>query len=172
MSLARARDEAREAALSELMSRQGDRLLRLAILYLRDDALAQDALQESFLKAYRRWDSFRGESGRDTWMTRILINTCKDMLRSAWFRHVDRSIDPAVLPAVQTLGEAADDTVLQAVLALPLKLREVILLHYYQGLQVAEIASVCQVTQSAVKSRLKRARDKLRGQLEGWYFDE
>lgn len=166
------RDQAREEALTRLMGEQGDRLLRLAILYLRDDALAQDALQESFLKAYRRWDSFRGGSDRATWMTRILINTCKDMLRSAWFRHVDRSIDPAVLPEARTPGEAADDTVLQAVMALPMKLREVILLHYYQGLQVTEIARVCALTQSAVKARLKRARDRLRGQLEGWYFDE
>lgn len=162
----------RERALEQLMIAQGDNLLRLCILYLRDSHLAQDALQESFLKAYRRWDSFQGDSGRQTWMTGIVINTCKDMLRSAWLRRVDRSIDPQTLPDAQTLGEAADDTVIQSVMALPLKYREVILLYYYQNFSIRETAQTLRISEPAVKSRLKRAKDKLRGQLEGWYFDE
>lgn len=105
-------------------------------------------------------------------MTRIVINTCKDMLRSAWLRRVDRSIDPQTLPDAQTLGEAADDTVIQSVMALPLKYREVILLYYYQNFSIRETAQTLRVSEPAVKSRLKRAKDKLRGQLEGWYFDE
>ena len=67
-------------------------LLRMCFLYLRDLPLAQDVLQETFLKAYQGYHNFRQESSEETWLMRIAINTCKDMRKSAWFRYVERSI--------------------------------------------------------------------------------
>ncbi|MBP3427741.1 MAG: sigma-70 family RNA polymerase sigma factor [Clostridia bacterium] len=63
-------------------------LLRLCFVYLKDEALAEDAVQETFLKAYSRLSSFRGDSSPKTWLVRIAINVCKDMSRTSWFRMI------------------------------------------------------------------------------------
>ena len=67
-------------------------LLRLCVMYLRDEEQAKDAVQETFLKAYRNLDGFRGDASEKTWLTRIAINTCKNIRRSGWFRYIDHSV--------------------------------------------------------------------------------
>ena len=67
-------------------------LLRLCYAYLRDEELAKDAVQETFIKAYRNLNGFRETASEKTWLSRIAINTCKDLRRASWFRHVDRSV--------------------------------------------------------------------------------
>ena len=75
--------EDRAAWLEGAMARWEKSLLRMCYAYLGDMALSEDAVQETFLKAYRALDSFRGEAAEKTWLMRIAINTCKDMRRSA-----------------------------------------------------------------------------------------
>ena len=81
----------REERLNQMVLTYERDLLRLCAVYLRDIDLARDAVQETFLKAYRCMDRFKGNASEKTWLMRIAINTCKDMLRGAWFQHVDRS---------------------------------------------------------------------------------
>jgi len=71
-----------ETFARRLMNEHGDYITRLCFLYLGDEMEAQDAAQESFLKALRAFTDFRGESAERTWLARIAINTCKDILRS------------------------------------------------------------------------------------------
>ena len=61
-------------------------LRRLCCVMLKDVHLADDAVQETFLKAYRALNDFRRESSGKTWLTRIAVNTCRDMMKSRWFR--------------------------------------------------------------------------------------
>lgn len=68
--------------------------------------------------------------------------------------------------------KANDDTLINEVMNLPRKYREVILLHYYQGISLREIAQIQSINESTLSTRLKRAREKLKSKLEGWYFDE
>ena len=77
-------DEQRE--LVRLMAQHKTQLMRMAYMYLGDMGLAEEAVQDTFLKAYAHLDRFRGESGEATWLTRIAINTCKDIRRTAWFK--------------------------------------------------------------------------------------
>jgi RNA polymerase sigma-70 factor (ECF subfamily) len=77
--------------IEELIDLYGDGILRLCILYLGDRHLAEDAFQETFVKAWKKRDDFRGDSSVKTWLTRIAINTCRDLLRSGWFRTMRRS---------------------------------------------------------------------------------
>ena len=84
----------REAALTGLVERHRTTLVRMCCLCLGDASLAEDAAQETFLKAYRALDSFRGECDEKTWLMRIAINTCKDVRRSAWFP-LDKACGPA-----------------------------------------------------------------------------
>jgi len=69
----------REERIERLIDLYEDRLLRLCFLYLHDCTLAEDAVQETFLKAYNALSKFRGESSEETWLMRIAVNTCKDI---------------------------------------------------------------------------------------------
>lgn len=108
-------------------------LLRLCYAYLHDEELAKDAVQETFIKAYRNLDRFDRRSSEKTWLNRIAINTCKDMCKSGWFRHVDRRITPDMLPETETRPEEKDESLTVAIMELPVKLREVALLCWLQG---------------------------------------
>ena len=142
-------------------------LLHMCAMILRDDAAAEDAVQETFLKAYRALPQFRGDCSEKTWLMRIAVNTCRDMTRSAWFRHTDRRITPEELP--QTPQEQKDDQaeeLAQAISRLPRKYREALLLYYYQDMRQEEVAQALKASPSAISKRLKHAREKLRTLLE------
>ena len=94
------------------------------------------------------------------------------MLRSAWFRHTDRRVTADMLPEAQEIRDPYHREVAAAVMNLPEKLREVILLYYYRGLTMEETAEVLKISQPAVTNRLKRARDKLKTELKGGGIDE
>ena len=142
-------------------------LLRLCYAYLHDEELAKDAVQETFLKAYRSMNTFRETASEKTWLTRIAINTCKDLRRSGWFKHVDRRITLDKLPEPAAPVQAGERQLMLEMMKLPLKYREVALLCWYQGMTCAEAAQTLQITHQAVSSRLNRARKKLRSALEG-----
>lgn len=159
------------AALERLMEQYGSGLLRMSALYLKDAHLAQDAVQETFLKAYRHLHDYRGDSSEKTWLTSICINVCRDMLRTAWFRHQSR-IDLDSLPEQPADFTFPDSTVLSEVMRLPAKYREVILTRYYEGLKLKETARALQLSEGKVRSRLNKANDILRERLKEWYFHE
>ena len=158
--------------LDGIITRWERPLLRLCFAFLCDTALAEDAVQETFLKAWKSRDRFRGEAEEKTWLTRIAINTCKDMLKSSWAKHTDRSVTPDSLPEGSVPFDERDDTVTRAVMSLPPKLKEVTLLRFYQGLTLEEMASVLRVPRSTVNYRLKKAKSMLKGELEEWYDEE
>jgi len=167
MVMARSPGKGREERLISTMNRHGEALLRMCAVYLRDVALAQDAVQETFIKVYKAMDSFRGESDERTWVTRIAINTCKDIRRAAWYRYVDRRVTLEHIPQ-PVFDPSADETDLAlAVTRLPRKYLEVVLLYYYQGMTVRQAAEVLKIPNQTVSSRLKKAREKLRVMLEG-----
>ena len=88
MSVVTGPDNQREEKISSLVRLYEKDLLRTCCVYLRDRDMAQDAVQETFLKAYKALDSFRSESTEKTWLYSIALNVCRDMRRSAWFRYV------------------------------------------------------------------------------------
>ena len=143
-----------------------DVLYRVAWSQLRQQANREDAVQETFVKVYRGLNSFHGQSSIKTWIMKIAIHTCYDMNHSGWFRHFDRRITPEMLPEAAVPFKERDEELITAVMRLPIKLREVILLFYYQGFSIQEIMDSLGVSQSTVTGRLKRGRDKLRGLLE------
>lgn len=158
--------------LDRLMEQYGSRLLRMCALYLRDASLAQDAVQDTFLKAYRRMDEFRAEAAESTWLTSIAINVCRDYQRTAWFRHMDRRKSVEELPEEPDSFAFPDNTVLTEVMRLSKREREVVLLRYYQGMKLKEVSQALGISDSAVRKRLNRANALLRKSLKGWYSDE
>ena len=158
--------------LDRLVEQYQVAVLRTCYLYLRDRSQAEDAVQETFLKVYRSLGSFRGECSEKNWIMKIAMRVCYDMNRSGWARFFNRRVTPEMLPEASMPFEERDDALASAMMRLPVRLREVILLYYYQGLTVNEIAEVLGITQPSVSNRLKRGRDKLKTALEGRELDE
>ena len=117
-------DSRRDQTIERLITQHQTSLLRLCYVQLQDQALAEDAVQETFLKAYKGFDSFRGDSSEKTWLTRIAVNTCRDFQRGAWFRHTDRRVTPEMLPAGTIQPDTEDLDLSLAVMKLPRKVRD------------------------------------------------
>ena len=160
-------DSLRDQTIEKLILQYQTPLLRLCYVQLQDQALAEDAVQETFLKAYKGFDSFRGDSSEKTWLTRIAVNTCRDFQRGDWFKHTDRRVTPDMLPVGTVQPDTEDLDLSLAVMKLPRKMREAILLYYYQDMSTEEIAETLGIAQSSVSNRLRRGREKLRKLLEG-----
>jgi RNA polymerase sigma-70 factor (ECF subfamily) len=135
-----------------------------------------DALQESFIKIYKNLEGFKGDSRFDTWVHRITVNTCKDMLRKNEKYKLNDSLytggdegeymrdfpdeDPGPEETVM-MSELASE-LLQCVDRLPPDHREVIILRDIQNLSYEEISEILDTSLGTVKSRISRARGNLR----------
>ena len=159
-----------EKKLEALMDAYGTQVKRLCCLYLKDMSLAEDAAQETFIKAWRSIATFRGECSERTWLMRIAVNTCRDALRTAWFRRLDRRVTPEELP--MSTPEPEMPALAEAILKLPCRDREVLLLRYYEQLPPAEIAQMLRQPLNTIRSRIARAKKRLKQLLEGWDEDD
>lgn len=157
-----------EERISQWISDYEKDLLRLCCVYLKDVSLAEDAVQETFLKAYKNLDSFRNDCAAKTWLVRIAINVCKDMRRSAWFRMLRNAIELDRLQIGLPEGnhEIHSDLVVQ-IMNLPRTCKEVILLQYYEGFSKAEIAETLHISHTTVRRRLEKAYGLLKNGLKG-----
>ena len=110
------------------------------------------------------------EEGREkAWLLKVALNRCRDLWRSAWIRKVVLG-HPSFesFPAPDEIGQMADQySLAEAVNHLKPEFKEVILLFYYQGFGVAEIADMLQIAEGTVSSRLSRAREKIQKELKG-----
>lgn len=143
-------------------------ILRLCCCYLGNRADAEDATQETFLKAWRHMDQFeaRNLSQPKSWLLKIAVNTCRDMLRGPWHKKVDHSIDMDTLTSMQVAPQEDRDLLLDITM-LPGKYKEVILLYYYQGMTIREIAQMLHGSEAGISRRLTKACKLLKQAEEG-----
>lgn len=158
------------AVIEHLIDKYSSNILKMCYVYLKDIGLAEDAMQETFIKAYRKIAAYKGtsEQSEKAWLMSIAINTCKDVLRGSWFRHVNRKVQLDDLQEPSWKHEDDDGMLVEAIMQLPRKEREVILLYYYQDMKVDEIASVIGIASPTVYARLKKAKGRLSTILERW----
>lgn len=149
----------RDDTLSEWLEEYGDLINRTCCLILGDRALAEDATQETFIRAWKSMAKFKGDASPRTWLTRIAINVCRNVRRTAWFRHFDRSVSPEDLPLS---APDEDRTLLLTVQQLPEKYKQVIILRYYQGMSLDEAGQSLGISRSAAHHRLQKALNLLR----------
>ena len=142
----------------EQMEQLQGRLYRIALSILRNNADVQDALQETVLKAWEKQHTLRNEAYFSTWVTRIAINTCKQILRQN-----KRMILMDELPETPATSDGI--TLKMLMECLPDKLRLPFVLHYAEGMDMAEVAQAMHLSQSAVRSRIHRAKLILRKEL-------
>ena len=164
----------REQRLNQWIEDSSDSILRTCFLYLSDQTQAEDATQDTWIKAWKHMDDFerKGIVNEKAWLLRIAINTCKDYRRTAWFRHVDRSKALDELPPQLIAVEPEDRTLTLMVMDLPDRYKQVILLHFFQGLTMQETADALGASQSTVHRRLKKAEELLKGSLTGGVTNE
>jgi RNA polymerase sigma-70 factor (ECF subfamily) len=155
--------------ITELMNLYGNDILRLCFLYVKDYHLAEDITQETFIKVYQKLDTFKNQSSIKTWITRIAINGCKNALSRA-IKEIT-SIEDIIIPYNEDFSKNENTQLLsEEVSKLPKKYFEVIMLFYYQELSIKEISYVLKIPQSTVKTRLKRAKERLKSNLEEEFF--
>lgn len=157
----------RQERLFTMVEQYQTMILKVCYAYLCNQEDAKDAVQETFFKAYNNLDSFRGECSEKSWLIRIARNTCLDMRKSAWYRRVDKRIRLEDLPeASQPDATAEEQQLTYAIMRLPSKLKDAVILYYYQDLPMKEVAEILNITQPSVSNRLSRARKKLKMHLE------
>ena len=147
--------------VEELIDQHGDDILRLCLLYMGERQLAEDAFQETFVRAWRHLSAFRGESSVKTWLSHIAVNVCRDMLRTPWLRmrRSARSVEEMEhLPAPDATPR---HELMDAIRALTDKYREVIVLVYVQDMKLREAAAQLRLPVPTVSTRLRRARARL-----------
>ena len=115
--------------LNRLVEQYQTPLRRMCFIMLRDEELAKDAVQDTFLKVYKNIDVFRGECSEKTWLIQIAMNTCRDVRRSAWFRRHDRRITPENLPQPVVTPDDDDLDIMCDVMNLSSKHREAVMLY-------------------------------------------
>ena len=167
MEVVKGPDNCGEQKISAMIKAYEKDLLRLCCVYLKDVSLAEDAVQETFIKAYRYLNTFRGESSEKTWLIRIAINVCRDMQRTAWFRNLGRmvNLEDVNLAAGQELDVSSQ--LVAQIMRLPKKYKEVVMLYYYEELTQSEIAGILRVSVATVHRRLEKARALLKDMLKG-----
>jgi RNA polymerase sigma-70 factor (ECF subfamily) len=159
--------------IESLIRDYGNDILRVAYMYVKDKDVAQDIFQEVFVKVSQKIDTFRGASSIKTWLIRITINTSKDYLKSAWTRRVFPISEhhESTLTAKDLISKVEDKetnkTVRAAVMDLPGKHKDVILMFYFLDMSIKEIAQALNIKEGTAKSRLSRAKIKLKEKLEG-----
>ena len=134
-------------------------VLRTCLLFLSDHALAEEALQETFLKVWCSMDRYEGRSGASvkTWILTIAVNTCRDQRRSAWFRRRRENVpvEDVSLPCPNVPQEAREMYI--DVQRLPDKLKEAVVLHHYHRLTKKETAEMLHISRAALDRRLQKA---------------
>jgi len=163
----RARDGDR-AAFASLVAASIDALDRVARLITRDPDRAQDAVQETLIKAWRDLPSLREVDRFEGWLRQLLVRSCMDELRRRRRFAVEveliDSMHPHISDAVISIADR--DALEHGFRRLEPEQRALVVLYYYQGLPVEEIATALRIPAGTAKSRLFRAREVLRAALE------
>ena len=142
-------------------------VLRVSYYYLGNREQAEDVTQDVFVRLIVNQPVL--EQGREkAWLLKVALNRCRDLWRGAWFKKIVLGHPGFELfPAPDEIGTAADRYALaEAVNHLRPEFKEVVLLFYYQGFSVTEIADMLNIAEGTVSSRLSRARSRLQEELK------
>lgn len=139
-------------------------LLKMSYLYVKDRHIAEDLVQEVFVKIYQKYGEGLSLENPKGYLVQMTVNRCRDYFRSWHYRKMQ-------LMDLWTSNERAHNAssksneVIEHVLMLPLKYREVVILHYFDEQGTAEISTILKIPIGTVKTRLQKARQLLKGTL-------
>ena len=185
LELVKAFQEGRKESFDELVVRHQDRVFNICFRMLGNYEDANDCAQDTFIRVYRSLARFRRQSSFSTWLYRIAVNTCKNRLSSSAFRR-ERSVlringskdgdgdersmeigDSTHTPNGAFERREREALIQDAIQSLPDKQRTVVVLRDVEGLSYEEIAEITGMNLGTVKSRIARARERLKHLLKG-----
>lgn len=152
-----------------VFKRNNKRLFLIALSFTANQYDAEDILQNSFMKLLKAKMEFKDDEHIDKWLTSVTVNESKNLLKSAFRK---KSADFEDYISTYSFESEKSEDLFNAVMSLPKKLRTVIHLFYYEDMPIKEIADMLNIKQSAVKTRLCRAREQLKIQLGDDWNDE
>ena len=157
-----------DAAYFERMYEQyATDVLRVSYFYLGDRQKAEDVCQDVFVRLITNTPVLP-EGKEKAWLLKVALNRCRDLWRGAWVKRVVLGSPTfELVPAPDEIGKLTDQQeLMSAIHQLPTTFREVILLHYYQGYGITEIAEMMNLPEGTISSRLSRGRKKLESILK------
>lgn len=156
------------AYFEEIYEKYATDVLRVSYFYLGDRQKAEDVCQDVFVRLITNAPVLQ-EGREKAWLLKVALNRCRDLWRGAWVKRVILG-SPAfeLIPAPDEIDKLADQQeIMGAIHQLTASFREVILLHYYQGYGITEIAEMMDLPEGTISSRLSRGRKKLESILKG-----
>ena len=158
-----------EAEMNRAVDEYADMIKRVCFYHLKNQADTEDVFQNVFLKYMLYEGRFTDQEHEKAWLLRVAINACKDYLKS-FFRRAVVSFE--ALREMEAEEQEDHREVLAAVLSLPVKYKDVIYLHYYEGYSAAEVGKILGKKENTVYSLLSRGRGMLKEMLGGDGIDE
>ena len=153
-----------EREVNRAIERYSDTVQRLCIVYLKNREDTEDIFQTVFFKYYLSSIIFESDEHEKAWIIRVTVNACKDRLKS-FFRSRTVSLDEIIELPAETSQESND--VLEAVLSLPAKYRDVVYLHFYEDYTAPQIGEILHKNVNTIYTLLTRAKKLLREKLGG-----
>lgn len=155
-----------DVCISEAIEKYSNMIRRICFLNLKNMADIEDIFQEVFLKYLLNYDSFQNEQHEKAWLCRVTFNQCKDFHKNFWHSRVS-SIENLEIP----YESQEQSQLIDSVLALPPNLKQVIYLHFYEGMNIPEIAALMNKNINTVYTNLRRAKARLKSELKEDYFN-
>lgn len=155
-----------EKYFKEVYERNIDMIYRICFIYLRGNkSNAEDAIQTTFLNMFKKEIIFKNKEHEKAWLITVSTNVCKNLLKSKWNKHI--SIDELNIP----YSENKNKDILQEVLKLPDKYKQVVYMHYYEGYSCVEIAKMLNTKENTIYSHLNKARAILKKNLKENFYE-
>lgn len=152
-----------DSAVKELFERYSDMIYRISVSYGKSDYIAEEVVQEVFLRYLGKRPHFENSEHEKAWFIRVAVNCCKSMLTTAWMKRV-RPLEEAG-QEIALFRQQEENELFEMLSELPSKYRIVLYLRYYEEYQVNEIAGLLGVTPNLVSARLVRAKKLMKQRL-------
>lgn len=153
-----------EQKVNRAIERYSDTVQRLCLVYLKNHADTEDVFQNVFFKYYLSSAAFESDEHEKAWIIRVTVNACKDWLKN-FFRSRTVPLDEVAELASDVPQENKE--VLETVLSLPAKYRDVVYLHYYEGYTAPQISTILHKNVNTIYTLLTRSKELLREKLGG-----
>lgn len=149
--------------VEDLFERYSDMVYRIAISYGNHIQMAEDIVQDVFLRVLKNKPTFKSRDHEKAWFVRVTVNCCKSMLSSAWFRRIRPLEDAEEILGIFCGTEELE--LYETLKMLPAKYRIVLYLRYYEEYQVKEIADMLHILPNTVSARLARAKKMMKQEI-------
>ncbi len=157
--------------IEKVLGEYGDYLLRVAYLYVKDENIAEDIVQDVMMKFYQNQRQFKGQSSLKTYLVKMTVNRSHDYLRSWKSKGLVlveklRGISAKRSPEQQMIKNEDNQVLVKAMFSMTLIYREVLILYYFEELSTVEIAGLLSCPEATIRTRLQRGRRQLKQRLQ------